>query len=131
MPTSPPPKLFVNGILSPGDSFSPCAVALYALWGGSHTVCQISLDKTGVFKFLLQINNEFGRLCQGHGMAMPTGTDTMFFIPVHDIPKGKKVTYLKIVTMYWPEKANPHRIIHFTVSGNHINYPPGDVSTTS
>jgi hypothetical protein len=40
-------------------------------------------------------------------MAMPTGTDTMFFIPVHDIPKGKKVTYLKIITTYWPEKQIP------------------------
>jgi hypothetical protein len=71
--------------------------------------------------------DEFGWLCQGHGMALPTGTDTMFFIPVHAIPKGKKATYLKIVAMYRPEKANPHRI-HFTVSGDHIDYP-GDIST--
>jgi hypothetical protein len=71
--------------------------------------------------------DEFGWLCQGHGMAMPTGTDTMFFIPVTAVPKGKKVTYLKIVAAYRPEKANPHRI-HFTVSSDRIDYP-GDVST--
>jgi hypothetical protein len=51
-------------------------------------------------------------------------SDTMFFIPIHDIPKGKKATYLKIVAAYRPEKANPHRI-RFTVSGDRIDYPGG------
>ena len=59
---------------------------------------------------------------------MPTG-DTMVFIPITTIPKGKKATYLKIIaTMYRPEKANPHRV-GFTVGRNHIEYPGEDVST--
>jgi hypothetical protein len=71
--------------------------------------------------------DEFGRLCQGHGTDMPSGTNTMFFIPVHAIPKNKKATYLKIVAAYRPEKSNPHRV-RFTVGGDRIDYP-GDVST--
>jgi hypothetical protein len=39
------------------DSFSlPRAACLYGVWGGSHTVCWISLDLTGVFKFLFLID---------------------------------------------------------------------------
>jgi hypothetical protein len=57
---------------------------------------------------------------------MPSGTNTMFFIPVTAIPKGKKPTYLKIVAAFCPKKANPCHI-HFTVGGNCITYD-GDVS---
>jgi hypothetical protein len=31
--------------------------------------------------------DEFGRLYQGHGPDMPTGTNTMFFIPFSAVPK--------------------------------------------
>jgi hypothetical protein len=59
---------------------------------------------------------------------MPSfGTDTMFFIPITDIPKNKKPTYLRIVAAFRPEKPNPRRV-HFTVGGNRIDYD-GDVST--
>ena len=58
---------------------------------------------------------------------MPTGTNTMFFIPITAIPKHKKATYLRIVAAYRPEKANPHRV-RFTVGGDHIDYQ-GNVST--
>ena len=71
--------------------------------------------------------DEFGRLCHGHGTNMPTGTNTMFFIPVNAIPKDKKPTYLKIVAAFRPEKANPRRV-RFTVGGDRITYD-GDVST--
>jgi hypothetical protein len=71
--------------------------------------------------------DEFGRLCQGHGTAMPSGTDTMFFIPVSAIPRGKKATYLRIVAALRPEKANPRRV-RFTVGGDRITYD-GNVST--
>jgi hypothetical protein len=71
--------------------------------------------------------DEFGRLCQGRGTKMPTGTNTMFFIPKHQIPKHKKPTYLRIVAAYRPEKAAPHRV-RFTCGGDKIEYV-GDVST--
>jgi hypothetical protein len=47
--------------------------------------------------------DEIGRLAQGRGTKI-TGTDTMFFIPFSDIPKGKKCTYVNIVVAYRPEK---------------------------
>ncbi len=43
------------------------------------------------------------------------------------MPKGRKVTYLRIVAAYRPEKDNPRRV-RWTVGGDRIDYP-GDVST--
>ena len=34
--------------------------------------------------------NDFGRLVQGVDSRMPTGTNTIFFIPVSKIPRNKK-----------------------------------------
>jgi hypothetical protein len=57
---------------------------------------------------------------------MPSGTETMFFIPISTIPKGQKPTYLRVVAAFRPEKSNPRRV-RFTV-GDCIDYL-GDVST--
>ncbi len=69
--------------------------------------------------------DEIGRLAQGHGEEK--GTNTMFFIKVTDIPKGRKATYLRVVAALRPEKANPRRV-RWTVGGDCIEYPD-DVST--
>ena len=76
---------------------------------------------------LWQLSNadEIGRLAQGHGDQK--GTNTMFFINVSDIPKGRKATYLRVVAALRPEKANPRRV-RWTVGGDRIDYPD-DVST--
>jgi hypothetical protein len=58
---------------------------------------------------------------------MPTGTDTMFFIPIIAVPRHKKATYLRIVAAYRPEKTNPRRV-RITVGGDRIEYD-GNVST--
>jgi hypothetical protein len=71
--------------------------------------------------------NKFGHLCQGHRKNMPTGTETMFFIPPNNIPKHKKPAYLRIVAAYWPKKASPQRV-RFTRGGDKIEYH-GEVST--
>jgi hypothetical protein len=71
--------------------------------------------------------DKFGRLCQGHRTDMPGSTKTMFFIPVSNIPKGKKPTYLRIVAAFCPKKNNPRRV-HFTVGGDCVEYND-DIST--
>ena len=53
----------------------------------------------------------------------------MFFIPVTQLPPGRKATYYHPVCADRPNKENPIRV-HGTVGGNLINYP-GDVSTKS
>jgi hypothetical protein len=58
---------------------------------------------------------------------MPTGTDTMFFIKKDDIPKGRAVTYLRIVCDDRPQKANTRRV-RFTVKGDKVDCP-FDVAT--
>jgi hypothetical protein len=71
--------------------------------------------------------NEIGRLAQGVLPHMKSGSDTMFFIKHTDVPKGRKVTYLRTVAELRPQKAEEKRV-RFTVGGNLIDYP-GKVST--
>jgi hypothetical protein len=70
-------------------------------------------------------DDEIGRLAQGHGKIK--GTNTLFFIPRSKVPKGRTITYLRVVCAHRPEKENPFRV-RWTVGGNLIEYP-GDVST--
>ena len=62
---------------------------------------------------------EIGRLAQGY--KDQKGTNTLFFIHKHEIPRGKKATYLRVVSAYRPEKEVPHRV-RWTVGGNRIEY---------
>jgi hypothetical protein len=55
------------------------------------------------------------------------GTNTCFFVHRTNIPKGRKITYLRIVSADRPEKENPRRI-RFTLGGDRVEYPH-DVST--
>lgn len=69
---------------------------------------------------LHSMGNEIGRLAQG----MPTrvqGTDTIFFIPKHKIPLGRKVTYARIVPAIRPQKDETH-CTRMTVGGNLLQY---------
>ena len=70
---------------------------------------------------------EMGRLAQGLPPEQPTGRDTFRFIPKSKVPKGAKVTYLRIVSTYRPQKDLPHRV-RFTCGGNLLEYP-GKTST--
>jgi Reverse transcriptase (RNA-dependent DNA polymerase) len=70
--------------------------------------------------------DKVGRLAQGHS-TMPTGSETMHFIPLHAIPKHIKPTYLCIVAAWRPEKEKPFRI-RYTVGGDRIIYD-GNCST--
>jgi hypothetical protein len=71
--------------------------------------------------------NEIGRLAQGVLPHMKSGSNTMFFIKHTDVPKGRKVTYLRTVAELRPQKEEEKRV-RFTVGGNLIDYP-GKVST--
>ena len=44
--------------------------------------------------------NELGKLAQGVGSRIKSGTDTIFFIPHHAKPKNRVATYGKIVCDY-------------------------------
>ena len=68
---------------------------------------------------------EIGRLAQGYGAIK--GTNTIYFINVKDIPRGRTATYLRVVSAMRPEKANPYRV-RWTVGGDKVEYP-FDVST--
>lgn len=71
--------------------------------------------------------NEIGRLAQGVGTRMTSGTDTIFFIPRDKVPPSRKATYGRIVVSIRPQKTETHRT-RLTVGGNLIDYPD-DVST--
>ena len=71
--------------------------------------------------------NEIGRLAQGVGTRMPSGTNTIFFIPKDKVPAGRTVTYGIIVDEIRPQHSETH-CTRLTVGGNLINFP-GDVTT--
>jgi hypothetical protein len=72
--------------------------------------------------------HEFGRLAQGVGGRIER-SNTIFFIPRKEIPKGEVVTYGRFVVDIRPTKSEGHRV-RITVGGKLIQYP-GDVSTRS
>ena len=71
--------------------------------------------------------NELGRLTNGVGSQMPTGTQTMRYIPIEELPPGRVATYSRIVASLRPNKTETHRI-RLTVGGNRIHYE-GNKST--
>lgn len=80
-------------------------------------------------QWIQSITEEFGRLVQGLGpdSSMPTGTNTIYFIHLRDMPADRIATYLRIVCADRPETTNPKRVCH-TIGGDRINYP-GNTST--
>jgi hypothetical protein len=66
--------------------------------------------------------NEIGRVPQGYRSKhnIP-GTNTMHFIHVIDIPKGRKAIYLKIVAANKPNKAVT-KCVRWTCGGGKVMY---------
>ena len=73
---------------------------------------------------------EIGNLEQGEKQTGTKGTNTIFFLThkyILEIPKDRKVTYLKVVVDYQTQTADPNRVL-ITVRGNLIEYP-GELTT--
>jgi hypothetical protein len=71
--------------------------------------------------------DEFGRLLNGNGTTMLTGTNTMKFVDPHSLPPGFQCTYLTLVCAYRPEKEQPFRV-RGVAGGDRLQYE-GDCST--
>jgi hypothetical protein len=65
--------------------------------------------------------NEFDHLCDGC-TGRVNGTNTMRFISVHDVPKGRIVTYACFICTKHPQKKEV-KCTCITVGGNLIFYP--------
>jgi hypothetical protein len=66
--------------------------------------------------------NDLGMLAQGVGQRQPTGTNTIFFIPAHQVPAGRQVTYGRICANIRPHKVECNRV-RLTVGGDKLDYP--------
>ena len=82
---------------------------------------------TNSAKWRKSFANELGRLTQGIGDRIKSGTETLFFIRHDQDPEGQKVTYGRLVVSICPQKEETHRV-RLTVGGNLIDYP-GDFSS--
>ena len=71
--------------------------------------------------------NEIGRLAQGFGTRIPSGKNTIFFIPKDKVLAGRTVSYGIIVAKIRPQKAETHRT-RLDVEVNLIIFP-GYVTT--
>jgi hypothetical protein len=72
--------------------------------------------------WITALANDLGRLSQGVGTRMATGTNTLFFIPRHAVPHGRKVTYGRLVSTIRPNKDETHRV-RVTVGGDKLDFP--------
>ena len=73
--------------------------------------------------------NDLRRLFNGVGTRMPTGTNTMDFIPKRYVPCNKMPTYGRLICDICQHKAESH-CTRITIGGNLIDYP-GDKSTST
>ena len=79
--------------------------------------------------------NELGRLTKGMLPDMLTGTETMHFIAVSEMPRKKTAAYLRVVAAEKPNKVGKRRI-RCTMGGDKIHYdgpvgtPTADLTTT-
>jgi hypothetical protein len=74
---------------------------------------------------------EFGNLAQGDDKTGEKGTNSIFVMSHEDIaniPRGRTVTYGRIVIDYRPQKADPNRV-RITAGGNLIKDYPGELTT--
>ena len=71
--------------------------------------------------------DELGRLASGNLPHMTEGTETIHFIYVHQLPKGKKATYVKMVVVDKPNREIKERV-RMTAGGDQVAYI-GDCST--
>eukprot|EP00957_Ditylum_brightwellii_P174968 13322027-Ditylum_brightwellii.AAC.1 len=78
-------------------------------------------------KWVTSFANELGRLANGVGTHIPTGTSTITFIPYSQVPTNKTVTYGRIVCDICPQKEEICRT-RLACGGDQIKYT-GDVST--
>ena len=85
-----------------------CALSATHISQEAHSVLDAATSKVLEYRHLCQgpdkatwttsLANDLGQLAQGVGTRMPTGTDTIFFIPKSAMPRQKKVTYGQLVS---------------------------------
>ena len=73
-------------------------------------------------------SNELGRLSQG--IRNIPGTNTIKFIRKDQVPKGRKVTYGRIVVTYHPQKSEPNRS-RLTAGGDRLDSPVDPATPTA
>ena len=67
------------------------------------------------------MSNELGLLASGVGDQMEYGTETIFFIPQHQVHTGRKATYKNEVCNYRPLKDDPN-CVRLAVGGDRLIY---------
>jgi hypothetical protein len=72
--------------------------------------------------WITALANDFGRLAQGVGTRMPSGTNTIVFIKRQAVPTGRQVTYGRLVSSIRPTKAETHRV-RVTVGCDKLDFP--------
>jgi hypothetical protein len=69
---------------------------------------QLITDPSTCIAWKTSAANEFGRLAQGVGGCVK-GTDTIHFIPHHEMPASRQATYPRFVCTERPQKQEKNR----------------------
>jgi hypothetical protein len=82
------------------------------------------------YEWLYSTANEFCRLTNGILSHMPSGSETMRYIPHHALPLGRKSTYARFVATERPHKTET-KCVRLTVGVNLIHYPDKVITPTN
>ena len=70
---------------------------------------------------LTSLANDLGCLTKGAGTRMPSGTNTVFYVPKSSVPADFKVTYARMVATICPHKTKVNHV-RVTVGGDKFDY---------
>jgi hypothetical protein len=112
---------FATQITNAAIKLHSAHTAIDAITGKSYEHAQLTQgeDKD---EWLYSTANEFSRLTNCILPPMPSGSETMQYIPHHALPPGRKATYARCVATERPQKTETKRV-RLTVGGNLIHYP--------
>ena len=67
----------------------------------------------------VSVSNEIGRMAQG--IRNMKSNDVLVFIPRHEVPVNKKVTYENMICAFRPLKLEKYRV-RLTMGGDRLDY---------
>ena len=117
---SPSPSLKPRYNLHPQPHYA--APITHTATGKSMEYSDFLADPTTHDVWLRSAANKFGRLAQGLPNNRVDATNTIFFIPITEVPCHKCPTYARFVCSFCLQKPEPYRTC-ITVGGNLIDYP--------
>ena len=108
----------VDNLMQSSPSASPQQINhIFSSKGTKMSIDQLIKEEPLTWK--VSVSNEIGRMAQG--IRNVKGNDVLVFIPCHEVPVNKKVTYGNMICDFRPLKLEKYRV-RLTVGGDQLDY---------